>query len=128
MADFRTRQACRAGEGVNRPYHGNGPSIEKTMECCASRRVEVSPGRKVQREEARNVAVGVVSRVMKRVGKVVDLHLPDEFGSSLYLGDKANARKSAAVARDRLEIWGSTRDGGSIQSEPQMLRYSRGFD
>jgi hypothetical protein len=28
VAGFPTRQACRVGEKVNRPYHGNGPTSE----------------------------------------------------------------------------------------------------
>lgn len=28
VAGFPTRQACRVGEKVNRPYHGDGPSGE----------------------------------------------------------------------------------------------------
>lgn len=52
VADSPTRQACRAGEKVNGPYHGNELGSKKPMEYCASKRLEIGPGGRRRRRES----------------------------------------------------------------------------
>lgn len=41
VAGFPTRQACRVGEKVNQPYHGDGRSGKSWREKCPWRRLEI---------------------------------------------------------------------------------------
>lgn len=67
VADFPTGQACRAGEKVNRPYHGEGLSSKKLVECCTSKRLEISPGGRRGLESSLAGMVGAADEVGRQV-------------------------------------------------------------